>query len=308
MFKFLLIGGILVTPLLFSGCGDSKNNQLVTLKGTYDGTWVSDKSGDKGGQIITVLKNDSGYSVKWEDFQGSEQPVTTLVNLPVTISNNSISFTINDSVWKCVITDTALVSSEGVVYKKRVTSSHLNAVPSANTVKIGNHVWMLMNLNVSVFSNGDSIPEIKDSAEWVKAGEKGKPAWCYYDNDPEHGKKHGKLYNWFAVNDSRGLAPEGWHVPSKDEFDAVITNCGGAGTNAYKSLLPGGSSGFSSLFSGYRYYYGSFFDLGVSANYWSASKYSGYDTWLLLIYGRHQYSCVGGYYRSCGFSVRCVQD
>lgn len=121
MFKILLIGGILMTSLIFSGCGDSKNNQLANIEGTYDGTWVSEDSGDKGGQIITILKTDSGYSVKWEDFQGTEVPVT-VENLPVTISNNTISFTVNDSVWNCVITDTALVSSEGEVYKKREAS------------------------------------------------------------------------------------------------------------------------------------------------------------------------------------------
>lgn len=118
MFKILFIGGILITSMIFNGCGDSKNNQLANVEGTYDGTWVSEDLGDMGGQIITIFKTDSGYSVKWEDFQGGADPVTTLENLPVTISNNTISFTVNDSVWNCVITDTTLVTSEGVVYKK----------------------------------------------------------------------------------------------------------------------------------------------------------------------------------------------
>ena len=84
---------------------------------------------------------------------------------------------------------------------------------SSKKVKIGSHVCMTENVNLSVFRNGDPIPEAKTIDEWLKAGEEGKPAWCYYDNDPTNGKKYGKLYNWYAVNDSRQLAPDGWHIP-----------------------------------------------------------------------------------------------
>lgn len=71
-------------------------------------------------------------------------------------------------------------------------------------VKIGDQIWMTRNLNVDKFCNGDPIPETKTNEEWIKAGENGKPAWCYYDNDPANGEKYGKLYNWYAVNDPRG--------------------------------------------------------------------------------------------------------
>jgi hypothetical protein len=72
---------------------------------------------------------------------------------------------------------------------------------------------MLKNLDVDRFRNGDPVPQIKDKEEWVKAGRNRQPAWCYYDNDPENGKIYWKLYNWYAVNDKRGLAPVGWQVP-----------------------------------------------------------------------------------------------
>jgi uncharacterized protein (TIGR02145 family) len=95
------------------------------------------------------------------------------------------------------------------------------------TVTIGTQVWMKENLNVSTFRNGDPIPEAKTDEEWKAAGDAKQPAWCYYNNDPKNGTKYGKLYNWYAVNDSRGLAPEGWHVPTDEEWTVLIGYLGG---------------------------------------------------------------------------------
>jgi uncharacterized protein (TIGR02145 family) len=92
--------------------------------------------------------------------------------------------------------------------------------PAANlkSVVIGTQTWTSENLNVSTFRNGDPIPEVRTTEEWKKAGENKQPAWCYYDNDPKNGENYGKLYNWYAVSDPRGLAPNGWHVPSETEW------------------------------------------------------------------------------------------
>jgi uncharacterized protein (TIGR02145 family) len=78
---------------------------------------------------------------------------------------------------------------------------------------IGKQIWMTENLNLDKFQNGDSIPEARTIEEWMNACENKQPAWCYYNNDSTNGEKYGKLYNLFAVIDSRGLAPEGWHIP-----------------------------------------------------------------------------------------------
>ena len=94
----------------------------------------------------------------------------------------------------------------------------ITGISNAQTVTIGTQVWMTKNLDVSTFRNGDPIPEAKSNEEWKKAGENKQPAWCYYNNDPANGAKYGKLYNWYAVNDPRGLAPLGYHVPTKAEF------------------------------------------------------------------------------------------
>jgi uncharacterized protein (TIGR02145 family) len=102
-------------------------------------------------------------------------------------------------------------------------------------VKIGDQIWMTENLNVDHYRNGDPIPEVKDPVEWAKLK---TGAWCYYDNEPENGKKYGKLYNWYAVNDPRGLEPEGWHVPTNTEFDKLREVVNGNG-NVLKAIGQG---------------------------------------------------------------------
>lgn len=92
------------------------------------------------------------------------------------------------------------------------------------TIKIGNQIWASTNLNVSSYSDGTPIPEIRDSLEWAKA--KGG-AWCWYKNDSLNYSHLGKLYNWYAVNDPRGLAPEGYHVASDNEWKTLTNLLGG---------------------------------------------------------------------------------
>jgi uncharacterized protein (TIGR02145 family) len=90
------------------------------------------------------------------------------------------------------------------------------------TVKIGNQTWMAENLNVTTFRNGDQIPEAKTNEEWRKAGEEGKPAWCYFENNEKNGQKSGKLYNWYAIIDSRNICPLDWRVPTVIDFEVLV--------------------------------------------------------------------------------------
>lgn len=98
------------------------------------------------------------------------------------------------------------------------------------SVVIGTQTWTTENLNISTFRNGDPIPEAKTDEEWEMSGpqKNEQPAWCYYNNDPVNGAKYGKIYNWIAVNDPRGLAPLGWHVPDEKEWIILMNYLGGA--------------------------------------------------------------------------------
>jgi len=92
------------------------------------------------------------------------------------------------------------------------------------TVVIGTQTWMSENLNVSTFRNGDPIPQAKSELEWENAGKNKQPAWCYYDNDPKNGAKYGKLYNWYAVVDTRNVCPVGWRIPNLNDIENLLFN------------------------------------------------------------------------------------
>ena len=94
-------------------------------------------------------------------------------------------------------------------------------------ITIGTQTWTSKNLDVSTFRNGEAIPEAKNKAEWRKASDNNAPAWCYYEFDEKNGKKYGKLYNWHAVIDSRGLAPDGYRLPYDEDYDQLIRDFGG---------------------------------------------------------------------------------
>ncbi|MFN5318754.1 MAG: fibrobacter succinogenes major paralogous domain-containing protein [Bacteroidia bacterium] len=187
----------------------------------------------------------------------------------------------------------------------------------AQTVTIGTQVWMTKNLDVTIFRNGDPISQAKTNEEWEKAWKNEQPAWCYYDNDPKNGEKYGKLYNWYAVNDPRGLAPVGYHIPSDAEWGKLVDYLGGEEKAGAKMKSKTGwnedgngtnSSGFSGLPGGYRGYNGAFLNVGLYGNWWSSSevitKFARYRS---LIYGNGPVYRLDGN-KGGGFSVRCLRD
>jgi len=87
---------------------------------------------------------------------------------------------------------------------------------------IGDQVWMAANLNTDKFANGDQIPEAKSEKAWIEACTKKQAAWCYFENKSKNGKIYGKLYNWYAVNDPRGLAPKGWRIPTAEDVEKLV--------------------------------------------------------------------------------------
>ena len=187
-------------------------------------------------------------------------------------------------------------------------------VPS---IKIGSQVWTNENLNVDHFRNGDIIPEAKTAEEWINAGKNKQAAWCYYDNDPANGQKYGKLYNWYAVNDTRGLAPAGWHVPTDKEWTVLSTFLGGVdvagkkmkSTSDWNANGSGSNnSGFTGLSGGLRYSLMDFDGIGGYGNWWSTSESIGEFAWFRVL--SFNYSVLTQYYLSQtnGLSVRCVED
>ena len=184
-------------------------------------------------------------------------------------------------------------------------------------VKIGTQTWATKNLDVSTFRNGDVIPEVKTIEEWKASAEAGKPAWCYYNNDSENGKKYGKLYNWYAVNDLRGLAPKGWHVPNNAEWKALSANLGGKDVAGKKMKASNGwekngngtdSIGFAALPGGSRGYDGSWGqNIGSGAFWWSASERET-DGWYQNVSFAFDNTNMNSVDKGNGSSVRCIKD
>ena len=190
-------------------------------------------------------------------------------------------------------------------------------VPSTLEVRIGTQVWMTTNLNVSTFRNGDSIPHASTYELWEKAANEGTPAWCYYDNNAANGARQGKLYNWYAVTDPRGLAPAGYHVPTDQEWTTLVDFLGGTDVAGGKMKSKSGwlsngngndSSGFFGLPSGFVDFNGLFYSYGELGHWWSSTVSNNNLAWKRYL-GRNTQKCYrGAFYMGNGFSVRCVKD
>lgn len=186
-------------------------------------------------------------------------------------------------------------------------------INDVKTVTIGGNTWMAENLSVSRFRNGDPIPEITNNAEWKKAGEDGKPAWCYYNNDVSNSAKFGKLYNWYAVTDSRGLAPDGWHVPTDEEWTTLTDELGAnAGTVIKSKEWVGGQgtneSGFDAWPSGNRNHDGTFHLSGNYGVWWSATAGQTNFAWFRFVTSVNGSVSRDYSNKAKGLSVRLVKD
>gem|GEM_PF-1149014 len=182
------------------------------------------------------------------------------------------------------------------------------------SVTIGKQLWMKRNLNVDHYSNGDPIPQITDPDEWAntKSG-----AWCYYNNDPEMGKIYGKLYNWYAVNDPRGLAPEGWHVPNFQEWVVLMLYFGDmstqggkmkeADTTHWASPNTGATnvSAFTALPGGGRSSYGVFYNNTFNGYWWVTRSGKENDSRWSLEFDRADINTLSSDFAD-GYSVRCI--
>ena len=201
-----------------------------------------------------------------------------------------------------------------------VASSCFDEVENKNSIiksiKINNQEWMITNLDISHFRNGDLILHAKTDEEWKLAGVNKKPAWCYYDNELKNGSLYGKLYNWYAVSDSRGIAPVGWHVPSDLESSKLIDYLGGEDSAGGKLKSKEGwskngvnwnESGFSALPGGCRTPSG-FNGLKKDAIFWSSTEERNEYSWNREIYYGNSHVNRFNYHNWHGFSVRCIKD
>lgn len=180
-----------------------------------------------------------------------------------------------------------------------------------HTVTIGTQVWMVENLKTTHYRDGSAIPNVTD-ATW---GSLTTGAYRDYNNAVANSTTYGRLYNWHAVNDSRKLAPAGWHIPTDAELTALTTSVGGigvAGTNlkASATSTPSwdgtNSSGFTALPAGYTF--STYESMGSIAYFWSATENSSTSAWYLGLGTGYATSFRLNDQKKGGLSVRCIKD
>jgi len=194
-----------------------------------------------------------------------------------------------------------------------VTDIDGNSYP---TIIINGKEWMKENLKVSKYRNGDAIPNGLSNNAWQNAT---TGAYAIYNNNAANNTTYGKLYNWYAVTDSRNLCPAGWHVPTNSEWTTLEDDLGGSQVAGGKlkevsSLwIPPNTgatneSSFSGLPGGYRYSGGSYFDDGSLGFWWSSTENSAANAWSLYLKANNGFSNRNNYFKQNGFSVRCLRD
>jgi len=185
------------------------------------------------------------------------------------------------------------------------------------TVTIGTQVWMVENLKVTHYRNGDLIPNITDSAAWDNST---SGAYCSMDNSALNSSIYGHLYNWYAVNDSRNLCPAGWHVPTDDEWTILIDYLGGEDTAGGKlkeadtthwhspNTAATNEIGFTGLPGGCRRYDGLFLYLSYYGLWWTATEENPQYIWYRCLVFDNPGFLRKHFGKDCGCSVRCVRD
>ena len=331
---------IVVLTILFASCTVSNDNPaapggpfdivgtwtLIDLEGvpegvSYSSTWNFRSDGTYDGFFYAAGyydESDEGpYSLNGTtlsiDGIVAETFFGSTIELSVSNNNNSFSFLdVDGDRWTFTREDDESGFDE--IEKETVTDIDGNIY---QTIKIGTQWWMGENLKATHYRNGDIIPQVTGKTEWANLNNGG---YCGYNNDGSNIDSYGLLYNWYAVNDSRGLAPQGWHVPSIEEWGTLVNYLGGfsiaggkmkeEGTSHWEDPNVGATneSGFTGLPGGYRWDNGTFMSLRILARFYSSTEY--YNT---RARGRYLYSgdTTINYLqldKNYGFSIRCVKD
>lgn len=287
---------------------------ITTTAATLGGNVTSDGNAavTERGTVVSASPNPTTSGNKFPNGTGTGS-----------FSSNITGFTPNTTYYVRAYA----INSQGTAYGNEVsfkTSSTSGSTVTDidgnvyNTVTIGTQVWMLENLKTTRYRNGESIPNVTGGAPWMALT---TGAYCLYDNLSSSKATYGALYNWYAVNDSRNIAPTGWHVPSDTEWQTLATYLGGVlvaggkmkevGTShwTYESLNTTNSSGFTALPGGYIHTLdGKFYGLGESGMWWSRTAYDANYAWKFDINAYGAVLMTANVNKRNGYSVRCLKD
>lgn len=204
--------------------------------------------------------------------------------------------------------------TNGIAFDGQVTDFDGN---SYRTIQIGSQEWMAENLRTTKYNDGSVILQTNNYQNWQSSN---VGAWCWYDTSAIYEPSYGKLYNWYAVNDSKGLCPTGWHVPTDADW-TTLTNFLGGESGAGGKLKEKGlahwlspnidatnESGFTGLPGGFRESNGTFFEFGTYGSWWTGTEYQTNFAWYRNLYTIN--GDVGRFTtgKNPGRAVRCLKN
>jgi uncharacterized protein (TIGR02145 family) len=263
--------------------------------------------------------NETGFKIERKTGNGTYAVVGTTATDVTTFNDTSLtpSTTYTYRVYSFNSVGNSLASSNELSLTITIPSVTDVDGNTYQLVTISNQIWTKTNLNVSKYRNGDIIPQVTNSLQWANLT---TGAWCYYNNDSANGMVYGKLYNWYAVIDPRGLAPVGYHIPSTNEWQNLVGNFGGqalAGSALKESgilhwMSPNtdatNSSGLTGLPGGSCSQYGTFSSLKYNAYFWSSTEEFVSTSRYVDLNFNNVISMSNFDNKLNGFSVRCLKN
>lgn len=301
---------------------------IATTTATIGGNVTSDGNAavTERGTVVGTNPNPTTAGNKFPNGTGTGSFSSTITGLPANTTYYVRAYAINSvgTSYGIEVSFKTIGSSSGIIFNPNLTYGTVTDIEGNvyKTIQIGTQTWMAENLKTTKYRNGDPIPNVTIDADWdaLTGG-----AYCWYGNDAATYKAtYGALYSWFAVSDTRNIAPTGWHIPTDDEWTTLIDFLGGkyvAGgklkeeglshwksTNAYAT----NESGFSALPAGVRgpSTKGEFSSIGYLSRYWNSDQALTGTAWYRELSYDNAQCYVGqyGYMKKYGFSVRCVKD
>lgn len=314
--KYLVSFGIILCLYFFSSC-QKENSSLPTV--TSLPTVITDS-------VTNILSNAATIHSKVTGDGNSSivaRGVCWKTSSNPTINNNKTSDGKGTGIFTSSITG---LNSNTTYYIRAYTTNSVGTTYGTElifatdlaSVIISTQEWTLNNLDVATYRDGTPIPQVTNAAAWASLT---TGAYCYYKNDSAtYAATYGKLYNWYAVNDSRGLAPLGWHVPSDAELTILSTNLGGdgaaggamkeSGTTHWINPNTGATntSNFTGLPGGHCDNNGFFDNIGYYGSCWSSTENNTGLAWFRYL--SYDNSILNGlwYSKTFGLSVRCLRN
>ncbi len=325
-----------IVLLSVTGCSEKNEDPVVDNPAipsvTTDIVTAILQNSASGGGTVT---SDGGSPVTLRGVCWSKSPEPTIADAKTDDSAGSGHFTsqVTDLDTNTLYYVRAFATnSQGTAYGNTRSFTTLKAVTYAPIVdidgnkypvfRVGLKLWLMKNLMVTHYRNGDPIPKVTPDTQWktLTTG-----AYCIYDNQAPNETVYGNLYNWQALNDSRGLCPGGWHVPSGAEWAALGDSLGGVNVAGGKMKSPGtieggtglwfapntgatNSSGFAGIPGGYRINYGTYYSLGNVGYFWSSTDTASVSAWNYILDANNGELKRNFNLKTNGFSVRCCKD